>query len=336
MTSAAPEGAESGEDRLIAKYFKPLARHPGALGLIDDAAILTPPAGHDVVLKADAIIGGVHFFPDDPADAVARKALRVNLSDLAAKGAEPAGFLLSLALPAATDEAWIASFAHGLGQDAERYGCPLLGGDTDRTPGPAMISIAAFGLVPHGRMVPRSGARVGDAVMVTGTIGDAVLGLALRREPDRAAAWGLDAALREHLAARYLLPQPRNAIAAAVRAHASGSMDVSDGLVGDLGKLCRASGVAADVEVARVPLSQAARRALAQEPAVMEAMLTGGDDYEVLCTVAPDRVASFQAAAQGAQVAVTRIGTVRAGQGAHFRDADNKAMRFARSAYSHF
>ena len=221
MASAAPAEAESGEDRLIAKYFKPLARHPGAFGLTDDAAILTPPPGHDLVLKADAIIGGVHFFSDDPADAVARKALRVNLSDLAAKGAEPAGFLLSLALPASTDEAWLASFAHGLGEDAERYGCPLLGGDTDRTPGPAMISITAFGLVPHGRMVPRSGARVGDAVMVTGTIGDAVLGLALRREPDRAAAWGLDAALREHLAARYLLPQPRNAIAAVLRAHAS-------------------------------------------------------------------------------------------------------------------
>jgi thiamine-monophosphate kinase len=330
------EAHGSGEDRIIATYFRPLARHPGAFGLVDDAAILTPPPGHDVVLKADAIVGGVHFFPDDPADAVARKALRVNLSDLAAKGAEPAGFLLSLVLPASTDEAWLAAFAQGLGDDAEHYGCPLLGGDTDRTPGPAMISVAAFGLVPTGTMVRRSGARVGDAVMVTGTIGDAVLGLALRRDPNKVDAWGLDAAMREHLAARYLLPQPRNAIAAALRTHASGAMDVSDGLVGDLAKLCGASGVAADVEVARVPLSDAARQAFANDPAVMEAMLTGGDDYEVLCTVAPERTASFCAAVQAAQVPLTRIGTVRAGQGTHFRNAENKPMRFAKTAYSHF
>ena len=331
-----PEAHGSGEDRVIAPYFRPLARHPGAFGLVDDAAILTPPAGHDVVLKADAIVGGVHFFPDDPPDTVARKALRVNLSDLAAKGAEPAGFLLSLVLPASTDEAWLAAFAHGLGEDAERYGCPLLGGDTDRTPGPAMISIAAFGLVPQGTMVPRSGARVGDAVMVTGTIGDAALGLALRREPNKADAWGLDVAMRAHLAARYLLPQPRNAIAPALRVHASGAMDVSDGLVGDLVKLCSASRVAADVEVARVPLSDAARQVLAHEPAVMEAILTGGDDYEVLCTVAPERIASFRAAAQAVQVPLTQIGTVRAGQGTYFRNADNKPMQFAKTAYSHF
>jgi thiamine-monophosphate kinase len=327
---------ESGEDRVIAKYFRPLARHPGAFGLIDDAAILTPPAGHDVVLKADAIVGGVHFFPDDPPGAIARKALRVNLSDLAAKGAEPAGFLLSLVLPAAIDEAWLAAFAHGLGEDAGRYGCPLLGGDTDRTPGPAMISIAAFGLVPTGKMVPRSGACVGDAVMVTGTIGDAALGLALRREPAKADAWGLDSAMREHLAARYLLPQPRNALATALRVHASGAMDVSDGLVGDLAKLCGASGVAAEIEAVRVPLSDAGRQALAREPAMMEAILTGGDDYEVLCTLAPGQIVSFRAAAEAAHVPVTQIGTVRAGQGTHFRDAENKPMRFAKTAYSHF
>src|SRR6478672_7794315 len=153
---------KTGEERLIATYFAPLATHPAALGLIDDAAVLTPPAGHDLVLTKDAIVGGVHFFPDDPAAAIARKALRVNLSDLAAKGAQPAGFLLTLALPKICGDSWLKAFTRGLGADARKYNCPLFGGDTDRTPGPVTISIAAFGTVPAGTMVRRSGARVGD------------------------------------------------------------------------------------------------------------------------------------------------------------------------------
>ncbi len=336
MTAVEKTEPQSGEDRLIARYFRPLARHPGAFGLMDDAAILTPPDGSDVVLKTDAIIGGVHFFPDDPADAIARKALRVNLSDLAAKGAEPAGFLMSLALPAGVDEAWLAAFARGLEADAEHYRCPLLGGDTDKTPGPAMISIAAFGLLPRGSMVRRSGAKAGDAVVVTGTIGDAALGLRLRRDPPAAARWGLDASMREHLAGRYLVPEPRNAIAAALRTHVSAAMDVSDGLAGDLGKLCRASDVSARIEIARVPLSDAARAALAAEPALLEAILTGGDDYEVLCTMAPDKVAGFRAAATAAGVAATEIGRVGAGEGARFLDAAGNPVTFARASYSHF
>ena len=166
---------ESGEDALIARYFKPLATDAGAFGLLDDAAILKS-SGEDVVVKTDAIVEGVHFLPSDPPDAVARKALRVNLSDLAAKGARPAGFVLTLALKSAED-AWLAPFARALGEDAAAYACPLLGGDTVSTPGPAMISIAAFGLIPAGRMIHRSGAKAGDRVMVTGTIGDAALGL---------------------------------------------------------------------------------------------------------------------------------------------------------------
>ena len=173
-----PNSTESAEDRLIARYFRPLARHPGALGLVDDAAVIAPPPGCDVVLTTDGVIVGVHVFPDDRPENIGRKALRMNLSDLAAKGATPIGFLLSLALPAAIDEAWLAAFAGGLGEDAERYGCPLLGGDTDRTPGPASVSIAAFGAVPHGKMVRRSTAKPGDHIIVTGTIGDAALGRA--------------------------------------------------------------------------------------------------------------------------------------------------------------
>src|SRR5271166_77617 len=183
--------AESGEDRLIARYFKPLAKHPGALALLDDAAVLDPPAGCDLVLKTDGIIGGVHFFPDDPPDTIGKKALRVNLSDLAAKAAKPLGFLLTLALPKAIGDAWLAPFARGLGADADFFDCPLLGGDTDRTPGPITITIAVLGAVPRGKMLRRAGAQPGDRVVVTGTIGDAALGLVLRRDRAAAERWGL-------------------------------------------------------------------------------------------------------------------------------------------------
>lgn len=329
------DNTESAEDRLIARYFRPLATHPGAFGLGDDAAVLTPPPGCDLVLKTDGVIAGVHFFPDDPPECVGRKALRMNLSDLAAKGAKPIGFLLSLALPAKVDEAWIAAFAAGLGEDATRYGCPLLGGDTDHTPGPIWVSIAAFGVVPQGRMVRRSTANAGDSVVVTGTIGDASLGVKLRRRRGLAKRWRLSEAMQAQLAQRYLLPEPRNALAEAVLQHASAAMDVSDGLVGDLAKLCRASAVAAEIDVARVPLSEAARATLAAAPELIETVLTGGDDYEIVLTLPPDRLAAFAAAAKAAGVPATEIGRVQAGEGARFL-RDGKALSFARPSYSHF
>src|SRR5271154_4164757 len=185
----APSNEMSAEERLIARYFRPLATSPGAFGLEDDAAVVTPPPGCDLVLTTDGVIAGVHFFPDDPPEKIARKVLRINLSDLAAKGARPVGFLLSVALPAAIEEAWIAAFATGLGEDIKHYGCPLLGGDTDHTPGPLSVSISAFGAVPHGKMVRRSTAKSGEAVVVTGTIGDAALGVLLRRDANLAKQW---------------------------------------------------------------------------------------------------------------------------------------------------
>jgi len=322
----------SGEDRLIARYFRPLAKHPAAFGLMDDAAALTPPPGYDLVLKADAVVGGVHFFPDDPPGAVARKALRVNLSDLAAKGAAPQGFLLSLALPDGVGEDWLAAFSAGLAADVDEFACPLLGGDTVRSPGAAMISVAAVGALPHGTMVRRDGAQPGDRVFVTGTIGDAALGLRLRQ----GARWPLDARQRDHLLNRYLLPRPRVALHDAIRAHASGGMDVSDGLAGDFAKLCRASGVTALIDVARVPLSEAARAALDAEPSLMEPILTGGDDYEVLATVSDAKRDAFRHAAAAAGVAVTEIGTVLAGEGTPRFLLHGAPLKFARPAFSHF
>jgi len=353
----APDDKMSAEDRLIADYFKPIATHPGALSLTDDAAFLTPAPGTDIVLKTDAIIGGVHFFPEDDARDVARKALRVNLSDLAAKGATPLGFLVSLALPKDIGADWLKRFALGLREDAEAYQCPLVGvaaeqralvglglredaeayqcplfgGDTDRTPGPVMVSVSMFGSVPSGAMVRRAGAKPGHRVFVTGTIGDAALGLVLRQ----GASWTLTPEQRDHLVARYLLPQPRNALAEAVRAYASAAMDVSDGLAGDLTKLCRVSGIAARIDAAAVPLSEAARAAIHVDPAMRETALTGGDDFEVLCTVPEPLTQAFRTAAQTARVPVTEIGVVEAGQGAHFMDA-GRELTFRRLSFSHF
>jgi thiamine-monophosphate kinase len=328
---------QSAEDRLIARYFAPIAKAPGALGLVDDAAVLVPPPDCDLVLKTDPIVCSVHFFPDDPPAAIARKALRVNLSDLAAKGARPLGFLLSLALTADIGDAWLSAFAEGLGADAERYACPLLGGDTDRTPGLLTVTIAAFGAVPRGTMVKRSGAKPGDRVVVTGTIGDSALGVRLRKQPDLATGWGLDAAMREHLLNRYLLPQPRVAIAEAVRRFASGAMDISDGLAGDLAKLCRASAVRAEVDVTGVPLSAAARIATARDASVIELILTGGDDYEILAAVPPAQLPAFHAATASLGVDLTEIGAITEGPDeARFVGRDGQPLKFARPSFSHF
>jgi len=322
----------SAEDRLIARFFKPLAIHPGALGLSDDAAFLTPPTGFDLVLKTDAIVSGVHFFPEDAPDLVACKALRVNLSDLAAKGARPLGFLLSLALPKEIGEPWLEGFAKGLRGDSVLFDCPLFGGDTDRTPGPVVISVAMFGSVPNGTMVRRMGAKAGDRIFVTGTIGDAALGVMLRKGKE----WNLSKPQRQHLLSRYLLPQPRNVLAEAVRTHASAAMDISDGLAGDFSKLCRVSGVAADIDITRVPLSDAAKAVVAADRGVLESVLTGGDDYEIICTVPAAKAGSFRDAAKAVNVAVSEIGEIRAGEAARFLAADGRALTFKHASFSHF
>jgi thiamine-monophosphate kinase len=325
----------SGEERLIARYFRPLATAPNAFGLADDAAVLTPPSGCDLVVTTDGVIAGVHFLPADPPQSIARKALRMNLSDLAAKGAAPAGFLLSIALPTNTQETWIAAFAEGLGQDISQYDCPLLGGDTDHTPGPLSVSITAFGTVPHGAMVRRATAKPGDVIAVTGTIGDAALGVLLHRNADLAKSWQLSSAAVDHLQGRYLVPQPRNVLAEALRQNASAAMDISDGLVGDLAKLCRASGVAAEIDVAAVPLSDAARTALSTDPKLIEPILSGGDDYEILLTLPASKFGAFGGAAKNAGVPVAKIGQIMSGQGVRCLRG-GKVVSLPQASYSHF
>ncbi len=320
-----------GEDDLIERFFAPMAG-PAGLGLKDDAACFAPPAGHDLVVTVDALVAGVHFFAEDAPGAIARKALRVNLSDLAAKGATPLGFLLTLALPPDWTVDWLAEFANGLGIDAGDYGCPLFGGDTVKTPGPLTLSITVLGAVPTGRMAARTGVKPGDRLYVSGTIGDAALGLRLRlgQRPT------LSLEHRDFLLDRYLLPRPRNALAPAM-AHASGGMDVSDGFVGDLTKMLRVSGVSARVDLARLPLSLAARAAVEADPELFAIAATGGDDYEVLAAVSPASALDFEQAAAAAGVPVTAIGEALAGrEPPHFIGRDGEAMVFARGSFSHF
>ena len=321
----------SNEDSLIARFFKPLATHPGALGLVDDAAVLATD-GRDLVVTTDAIVEGVHFLADDPPDTIARKALRVNLSDLAAKGADLAGFVLTLAMRS-FDEDFLAPFAKALGEDADHFACPLLGGDTVSTPGPLMISVTAFGRVPSGRMVRRGGATIGDAVIVTGTIGDAALGLAILQ----GRATSPDAISRDALVSRYRVPQPRTALAPIVRAYANAAMDVSDGLAGDLAKLCAASGVSAAINVAKVPLSKPAADMLRHNSVTIETLLAGGDDYEILCTVPQNQLATCLAASAAAGTLASVIGEIIAGEAVPaFNRPDGRPMTLKRLSYSHF
>lgn len=325
----------SAEDSLIARYFKPLATDPGAFGLVDDAAILSA-SGEDIVVTTDAVVEGVHYLATDPPDTIARKALRVNLSDLAAKGAAPAGFVLTLALRSKED-AWLRPFADALGEDAKTFACPLLGGDTVSTPGPQMISITAFGRVPKGRMVGRTGAKPGDLILVTGTIGDAALGLDALTGGAAATALASDPAAREALISRYRVPQPRNVLAQAVCDHATAAMDVSDGLAGDLTKLCAASDVSAVVNVASLPLSPAAAGLVARSAICVETLLAGGDDYEVLCTVPPAQSDALIAAGRAVGLNVTAIGTIVAGhERPRFLDGQGQELALKRLSYSHF
>jgi thiamine-monophosphate kinase len=326
------DSGASGEDDLIARHFAPLAG-PAALGLKDDTALLRPTPGHDLVATADALVAGVHFFADDPAGSIARKALGVNLSDLAAKGARPVGFLLTLALPQGTDEDWLASFAEGLGLAASDSACPLMGGDTVSTPGPLTLSITALGEVPAGRFVPRTGAQAGDVLLVSGTIGDGALGL--RQRLGREAPLPPEMAEAAHLIDRYLHPRPRLGLAEALRSQAHAAMDVSDGLVGDCAKMLHASGVGGVLDVAAVPLSSAARLAIARDTGLREVALTGGDDYEILCAAPPEAVPALQAMAAEAGIPLTVIGRVEAQVGLRCRDGEAE-VTFARGSFSHF
>jgi thiamine-monophosphate kinase len=295
-----------GEFGRIARFFRPLAAgFPGAYALTDDAASIAVPAGLELVVTTDAIVAGIHFLPDDPPEDVARKGLRVNLSDLAAKGARPLAYTLSLALPADTPDSWLERFVAGLAEDQALYGIHLAGGDSVSTAGPIWLSIAAFGLAEAGRMVRRAGAKPGDSIFVTGTIGDAALGLAVAQ-----GRLGCSAEDRAALLGRYRLPQPRNVLAETIARYAHAAIDISDGLAADFAHICRESRVRGQIGIANVPLSSAARRVVEAEPDRLPVLLSAGDDYEILMSAAPSAAATLHAAAGAAGVLLTEIGNI--------------------------
>jgi thiamine-monophosphate kinase len=285
------------EFEIIGRYFAPLAGD-GAFGLKDDVALLPQRPGHDLIVTTDTITQGIDFFAADPAHTVAQKALRVNLSDLTAKGAEPSGYLLNLSLPQDVAEDWLEAFASGLAHDQKEFGLSLLGGDTGATDGPISIAVTAFGHVPQDRLVKRGGARVGDAVYVTGTIGDSGGGLAVLKGEAKA----LPDSDREYLTQRYRVPQPPVTFSIPLRDMAHAGVDVSDGLIADLGHVASASGVRILVEGELVPLS-APLKAFWGNDALLRAVVAG-DDYQIAFTGAPDMTGPF-----------TRIGKVVAGEG---------------------
>ena len=303
---------------LIARYFAPLSTAAGAFGLKDDAAVISPRPGFDLVVTTDQIAAGTDFFADDPPDTVAKKALRVNLSDLAAKGAKPEYYLLNLALPRPAREDWLTEFARGLVEDQRQFGFSLLGGDTSATEGPLSISVTAMGYVPEGRMVKRGGAKVGDAVYVTGAIGDSGGGLALLKGEENR----LSEADRAYLVDRYRVPQPPVTFGASLCDVAHASVDVSDGLIADLGHLALASGVGIALEGGQMPLSPALK-ALWGAGTLVRAV-TAGDDYQIAFTALPGLSGPF-----------TCIGQVVAGKGVSL-SVNGEEVVVPQPGYRHF
>lgn len=318
-----------GEFGRIRDYFAPLALD-GGFGLSDDAGVLTVSRGRQIVVTTDTLVAGVHYVGDERAEDVAAKLLRVNLSDLAAMGADPVAYTLNLALPVEIDDAWVELFTHGLREEHAIFEFGLLGGDSVSTPGPATLTATLFGEVPTGQALRRAGASPGDKVYVSGTIGDGTLGLmAMQGAFEGMASWH-----RKMLTERYLWPEPRIWLGRALRGKASAAADVSDGLVADLGHIAEASGVGAVIEAAMVPMSEAGRAALSlsdDDPALRAKVLTGGDDYELVFT-GPDALES-RLRSVGTQV--TCIGEVVAGAGVRLLDDDGEPLDVGTGGYVH-
>jgi thiamine-monophosphate kinase len=326
------------EFELVARYFSRLsAGFPGAYGLLDDAAVISPSSGYELVVKTDTIVGGVDFLADTPADLIARKSLRVNLSDLAAKGAAPRAYLVDLILPDTVSEEWIAAFSAGLALDQKEYSIHLIGGDTSSTSGPITVAVTALGEVPIGRIIRRGGAQPDDRIFVTGTIGDAALGLLVLRGtlvmPDGASA--------AFLVDRCRLPRPRVTLGPQLVGIASASIDISDGLVADLKHICSVSNLSAVVEAVTVPLSSAAAAATAGNTQRLAMALTGGDDYELLFTARPEEAARIESLSRSCGIPITSIGRMsvpRQGEepAVIVRSSSGQPLCFDSEGWTHF
>jgi len=321
------------EFETIGKYFAPLSQgFAGAHDLTDDTASLLVGYENEAVITLDTMVSGVHFLPTDPPDLIARKLLRVNLSDLASAGATPRTYFLSLCLPSSIIDSWISAFAGGLEADQVTFGIVLGGGDTTSTPGPLTLSLTAIGEAPRGQAISRAGARPGQDVYVSGTIGDAALALALIQSSS------VEQALRDApaLVARYRLPEPRVSLGTSLRGLATAAIDVSDGLVADLGHICRNSAVGAEVEAATVPLSPEAQNLLAKRTDLSERIFVGGDDYELLFTARPEDAENLSAISEKLHVPLTRIGRIIEGDRPVLVSESGKKINLAGAGWCHF
>lgn len=294
----------------IENLFAPLsAGFAGGMHLRDDAALLTPPEGRDLVITKDAMSADVHFFSDDLPEQIAKKLLRCNLSDLAAKGATPLCYFLALMLPEDINDSWLAAFVQGLSEDQDLYGIHLAGGDTIRTHGPLSMSLTAIGTVAKGAMMLRSGARVGDKIYASGTLGDSAIALAILNERLDVE----DETHRDWLIERYQLPQPRMELSYKLIGHAHACMDISDGLIQDLGHLCAASGVGARILRKKLPLSRPVFDILKNDPHLWPQVYAGGDDYELLFTLSPAAAEDVPKLADALDLSLTYIGDIVSG-----------------------
>lgn len=323
---------KTGEFDRIKRFFAPLASgFPGALGLSDDAAILAPASGYEFVVTTDTLVEGVHFIGDEPPARIAAKMLRVNLSDLAAMGARPVSYTLNIALPNDVNDEWLSEFCAGLAADQREFGIRLMGGDSVATPGPKVFTVTAFGETPTGCALRRNGARPGDLVFVSGTIGDAALGLRLVRGELSTS----DTKANEELTGRYQSPSPRLALGTGLVGLASAAADVSDGLLADLGHITQASGVGATLEWSAIPLSDAARSIGPQVADMKAVVLSGGDDYELVFTAPPGAVSALIALSARLSMPISRIGVVNATSGVRVTDEDGRDVRIEKTGYSH-
>ena len=325
------EGRGLGEFGRIRQFFAPLAG-PGGLRLGDDAALVDCPSGHCIVATVDQAVEGVHFLPDDPPDLIAKKLLRRNLSDLAAMGAAPRHYLLTTALPKSRDDDWLRRFAEGLSEDQRRFGIDLLGGDSTSTTGPAVLTLTALGEVATGAELRRNGACPGDRVWASGTIGDAFLGLKVLRGELQ----GLAPEHRAALTARYHLPDPRIELGPRLHGIAHALIDVSDGLVADLGHICEQSGVAATVRLEAVPISDAAVAAVAGHELLRAQLAAGGDDYELLFAAAFEHAAAIVDLSASLGLPITEIGTIDIGAGVRLLAADGREVLLSSQGWKHF
>jgi thiamine-monophosphate kinase len=321
-----------GEFDLIARYLAPLsAAAPGAYGLQDDAASIAVAPGHELVVTTDAMIEGVHFLSSDGPARIARKLLRVNLSDLAAKGATPVGYQLVLGLPGLPDEGWLGAFTSGLAMDQAAFACPLLGGDTVRSPGGLVLSVTAFGSVPAGQMLLRSGAKSGDNLYVTGSVGDAALGLEVKLNHRL-----FSAAAMMFFDSRLHLPTPRLGFGQKLRGIANAALDISDGLVQDVGHMASASGLKARIFADRLPLATATQAVIAEDPSLLSAILTGGDDYEIAFAAPPEAGEVIQRLSASLALNASRIGQFESGSGVEVLDGSGNSIDLPVAGFQHF